>query len=216
MIDYISANQPVNYPQAVDYMEKRVALIEQHHAGEQIWFLEHPAIITAGSSAKPQDLLSDRFTVYQSRRGGQYTYHGPGQLIAYTMLDLRHRGQNIRQLVCNLEQVVINTLAQYDISAVRRDGRVGIWLSDAEMARHLGAGQVESKIAAIGLRVRKWVAFHGISINLNPDLSHYSAINPCGLQQFGVTSLSDLGKAVDRGDFERALQANFNAVLQGE
>lgn len=213
MLDFVTSADLVAYGDAIAQMEHRVQQIEQGQANEQIWFLEHPAIITAGTSAKPSDLRSDRFEVFLSQRGGQYTYHGPGQLIAYTMLDLRHRGKDVRRFVRQLETVIIDALAQFDIKGERRDGRVGIWLSSDEMRRHGQIAQGESKIAAIGLRLRKWISFHGLSINLDPDLSHYDAIVPCGISAYGVTSFAALNKDVHRATLEAALKTSFQRVF---
>lgn len=183
-------------------MEARVAAIIDGQAGEQVWALEHPPLYTAGTSAKDADLLKPaRFPVYKSGRGGQYTYHGPGQLVVYFMLDLRVRGRDLRAFVAALEQLIIETLADFGLEAGRRAGRIGVWVN-------LPDGD-EAKIAAIGVRVKKWVSFHGISINVNPDLSHFDGIVPCGIREFGVTSLWDLGLDTPRETVETRLQQNF-------
>ena len=189
-------------------MEERVRLIHEGSAGELVWLLEHPPLYTAGTSAKRADLLQpDRFPVYEAGRGGQFTYHGPGQRIAYVMLDLRKRGPDVRRYVCNLEDWVIGALSTFNVTGERRDGRVGIWVDR-------GAGR-EDKIAAIGVRIRRWVTFHGVSINLDPDLSHFSGIVPCGIgdANLGVTSLVDLGLPVSMADLDVALKAAFDPVF---
>jgi len=199
---------PVPYPEAVAEMEARAAAIRDEGARELVWLLEHPPLYTAGTSAKDGDLLSpSQFPVYQTGRGGQYTYHGPGQRIGYVMLDLKARGPDVRKFVWNLEEWVIRALASFNVKGERRDGRVGIWVDR-------GAGR-EDKIAAIGVRVRKWVTFHGISINVEPDLSHFGGIVPCGIgdPQFGVTSLVDLGLPVTMEDLDVALMKSFGEVF---
>lgn len=187
-------------------MEGRVADIRNRGADELLWLLEHPPLYTAGTSANPADLLSPKFPVYETGRGGQYTYHGPGQRVGYVMLDLKKRQQlpDIKKYVCDLEEWVIRTLAHFDIKGERREGRVGIWVETP-----LG----EKKIAAIGVRIRHWVTYHGVSVNLNPDLSHFGGIVPCGISQFGVTSLHDLGKKVSMAELDRALITEFKNVF---
>ncbi|MCL4124463.1 UNVERIFIED_CONTAM: hypothetical protein GTU68_031524 [Idotea baltica] len=184
-------------------MENRVADIIAGVASEQIWLVEHPPLYTAGTSADVADLVDpDRFPVYQSQRGGQYTYHGPGQRVAYAMLDLNKRGKDVRKLVWNLEEWVIQTLAEFNVVGERRNGRVGVWVP-------------EDKIAAIGVRLRRWVSFHGISINIEPDLTHYTGIIPCGIGEHGVTSLVDLGRPVTMADLDVALKHNFEKIFGG-
>ncbi len=202
------SNQPVPYETAILEMEARVDGIRHGEADEQIWLLEHPALYTAGTSAKPADLLDQRFPVHQTGRGGQYTYHGPGQRVAYVMLNLKKRQQHpdIKRYVWQLEEWIIQTLAVFDVKGERREGRVGIWV-DA------GAGG-ESKIAAIGVRVRHWVTYHGISINVDPDLSHFGGIVPCGLGQYGVTSLAELGIKATMADVDEALKASWAGVFE--
>ncbi|MBU1175564.1 MAG: lipoyl(octanoyl) transferase LipB [Alphaproteobacteria bacterium] len=196
-----------SYPDMLDAMKKRVAAIAAGTAGEAVFLVEHPPLYTAGTSAKPADLLqAERFPVYEAGRGGQYTYHGPGQRVAYAMLDLRERGRDIRCFVSNLEQVVIDALASFNIRGERRDGRVGVWVRRPD--RGDGA---EDKIAAIGVRVSKWVSFHGLSINVAPDLSHYAGIVPCGIADRGVTSLEDLGQVVSMAEVDMALKTAFAA-----
>ena len=200
------ADQPVAYPEAIAFMEDRVAAIHAGAAPETIWLLEHPPLYTAGTSAQPSSLLMpDRFPVYQTGRGGEYTYHGPGQRVAYVMLDLNRRGQDLRRYVHDLEQWIIVALARFNVIGERREGRVGIWVDR-------GNGK-EDKIAAIGVRVRRWVTFHGISINVDPDLSHFSGIVPCGIAEHGVTSLTDLGLPVTMTDLDVALKKTFNIVF---
>lgn len=181
---------------------------------EEIWLLEHPALYTAGTSAKAADLVSpDRFPVFQSRRGGEYTYHGPGQRVAYAMLDLNIRGQDVRKYVWKLEEWVIQTLAQFNVKGERRAGRVGVWVVRPDKPPLADGSPAEDKIAAIGVRIRRWVAFHGISINVEPDLSHYTGIIPCGINDYGVTSLVDLGIPVTLEDVDMALKASFEMVF---
>ncbi|MBL4740644.1 MAG: lipoyl(octanoyl) transferase LipB [Sneathiella sp.] len=195
----------VPYEEALASMESRVAAIAEGSANELIWLLEHPPLYTAGTSADEADLVSpDKFPVYKAGRGGQYTYHGPGQRIAYVMLDLKKRGSDIRAFVQDLENWVIDVLAQYQIKGEKREGRVGVWVA---------SGGSEDKIAAIGVRVRKWVSFHGISINVEPDLSHYSGIVPCGISEYGVTSLVDQGIPVTLPEFDAELRASFERIF---
>lgn len=197
----------VGYEAAVGEMESRVAAIRAGRAGELVWLLEHPALYTAGASAKPADLLdADFLPVHRTGRGGQYTYHGPGQRVAYVLLDLNERGRDVRAFVRDLENWVIDTLAQLDVHGERREGRVGIWV---------GNGGGEDKIAAIGVRVRRWVTYHGIALNVEPDLGHYRGIVPCGIAQHGVTSLADLGLTVTMPEVDAALRASFARVFGG-
>jgi lipoyl(octanoyl) transferase len=200
--EWIVSDAPVAYPEALEFMEKRVAEIRAGTAPEAVWLLEHPPLYTAGTSAKREDLLQpDRFPVYEAGRGGQYTYHGPGQRVAYVMLDLQKRGRDVRCFVRDLEEWVIKTLAQFGVKGEIRDGRVGIWVER-------GAGR-EDKIGAIGVRVRHWVTFHGISLNIDPDLSHFGGIVPCGITQYGVTSLWDLGHTPTLEEVDIALKHCF-------
>jgi lipoyl(octanoyl) transferase len=195
------------YEEAVKAMEERVAQIAAGDAPELVWLVEHPPLYTAGTSAKEADLLeANKFPVYETGRGGEYTYHGPGQRIAYVMLDLKKREQqDIKLYVRNLEQWIINTLAVLHINGERREGRVGIWVDD-------GYGN-EKKIAAIGIRVRKWVTYHGIAININPNLSHFSGIVPCGIAEYGVTSLQDLGCPAPMACVDEVLKQEFWRVF---
>ena len=194
------------YPQAVAFMEERAAAIAEGTAPELVWLVEHPPIYTAGTSARDTDLLDARFPVFKTGRGGQFTYHGPGQRVGYVMLDLKRRKADVRSFVHDLEEWLIGTLAQFNVSGERRDGRVGIWV--ARPGR-------EDKIAAIGVRVRRWVTFHGVSINVDPDLSHFSGIVPCGVSEHGVTSLHDLGLPVTMADVDVALKQSFTDVFGG-
>ena len=197
----------VDYPAACAHMESRAADITAGTDAEQVWLLEHSPLYTAGTSAKPDDLvMPDRFPVFKSGRGGQYTYHGPGQRVAYVMLDLSARGKDIRCYVNQLEGWIIDTLADFGVTAGRREGRVGVWVT---MPDGHASGHAEAKIAAIGVRVRKWVTFHGISINVDPDLSHFTGIVPCGISQHGVTSLKDLGVDASMAELDAALVRNF-------
>lgn len=196
----------VPYTDAVQEMETEAALIAAGERSERVWLLEHPPLYSAGTSANYADLVDpDRFDVFESGRGGQFTYHGPGQRVAYVMLDLRTRGRDVSAFVRALEQWIINTLADFEIVAERKCGRVGVWVTQRD-------GR-EEKIAAIGVRLRKWVSFHGISINLNPDLEHFTGIVPCGIQEHGVTSLTALGKTVDMTTLDQALLRQFHAIF---
>ena len=200
---------PVPYPAAVAAMEARAAAIADGTAGELIWLLEHPPLYTAGVSAKAGDLIQpDRFPVFESGRGGQFTYHGPGQRVAYVMLDLTKRGRDVRAFVTALESWIIDALAAFNVTGELREGRVGVWVE------RKGAGwSREDKIAAIGVKLRRWVSFHGISLNVEPDLSHFSGIVPCGQTEHGVTSLVDLGLPVTLDEADAALRASFTKVF---
>jgi len=196
-----------SYGDAVKQMEQRVADIHRGMAPEMVWLLQHPPLYTAGTSAKKTDLLSpDRFPVYDSGRGGEYTYHGPGQRVAYVMLDLTRRGRDVRKYVSTLEQWVIDTLAEFGVTAERRQGRVGVWVTRSD-------GR-EEKIAAIGVRLRKWISFHGICINVSPDLDHYSGIVPCGIAEHGVTSLADMGIPVTLQEVDSVLQRKWQEIFE--
>ena len=205
-VQWIISSDPVPYPEALDAMRARAAAIAAGEAEEAIWLLEHPPLYTAGTSAVAADLLSDRFPVYDAGRGGQYTYHGPGQRVAYVMLDLTRRGRDIRCLVQGLEGWVIDTLAAHNITGERRDGRIGVWVKRPDKGPLR-----EDKIAAIGVRVSKWVTFHGISLNVAPDLSHYDGIVPCGITDQGVTSFEDLGQLVSLPEVDSSLRMAFEA-----
>lgn len=204
-VQWAISDMPVDYERAMELMQTRARAIAEGTAGELVWLLEHPALYTAGTSAKDQDLLDPkRLPVHKTGRGGQYTYHGPGQRIAYVMLDLRQRGRDVRAFVQNLEGWVIDTLATYNIAGERRDGRIGVWVKRPD----LGIGR-EAKIAAIGVRVSRWVSFHGISLNISPDLSHYQGIVPCGIAEHGVTSFEDLGQIVSMQEIDSTLKQTF-------
>ena len=210
MVEWITSDGLVPYETAVTEMEARAARIAEGTAGEAIWLLEHPPLYTAGTSAKPADLTDPgRFPVYDTRRGGQYTYHGPGQRVVYVMLDVGARGRDVRAFVQSLEAWVIATLAEFGVRGEIREGRVGVWVQRPEKPSAPNGGVAEDKIAAIGIRLRKWVSFHGISINVEPDLSHFDGIVPCGIRDHGVTSLVDLGLPVTLEDVDAALKRTF-------
>ena len=213
MVEWISSPDPVPYPVAIDWMEDRVEAILAGTQPECVWLLEHPPMYTAGTSAKSKDLLDPRFEIHPTRRGGQYTYHGPGQRIANVLIDLNLRGRDIRAYVERLETWVIRTLDTFQIRGHIRDGRVGVWVERPEKPLHANGRIHEDKIAAIGVRVRKWVTFHGLAINVEPDLSHYSGIVPCGIADFGVTSLVDLGLPVTMADLDVALRREFTELF---
>ena len=196
------------YPDAVAVMEERAAAIAAGRARELVWLLEHPPIYTAGTSSRPADLvMPERFPVYRTGRGGQFTYHGPGQRVAYVMLDLKQRGTDIRTFVAGLERWLILTLERFGVVGERREDRVGIWVGRP------GPPPREDKIAAIGVRVRRWVSLHGISFNVDPDLGHFTGIVPCGVRDHGVTSLADLGVAASMAEVDRALRESFLQVF---
>jgi lipoyl(octanoyl) transferase len=200
----------VPYPQAVEAMKARAAAIASGEAGELVWLLEHPPLYTAGVSARPEHLLEpDRLPVFATGRGGQYTYHGPGQRVAYVMLDLTRRGRDIRAFVRGLEAWIIGALDRFNVRGEVRPGRVGVWVE----RRQPGLEPREDKIAAIGVRVSRWASFHGISLNVEPDLGHFSGIVPCGITGHGVTSLVDLGLPVSMEDADAALRASFQEVF---
>ncbi|OWU72094.1 lipoate--protein ligase [Roseovarius sp. 22II1-1F6A] len=200
------------YEDAVARMEQRAAEIAEGRAPELVWLVEHPPLYTAGTSARDKDLTQpDRFPVHISKRGGQYTYHGPGQRVAYVMLDLNRRGRDIRAFVESLEGWVIDTLAEFNLRGEIRQGRVGVWIARPDLPPLPDGTPREDKIAAIGIRLRKWVSFHGISINVEPDLDHFGGIVPCGISGHGVTSLVDLGLPVTMGDLDAALRRSFEA-----
>jgi len=214
MVEWITTDGLTDYQQALAFMETRVAGIIDGTADECIWLLEHPPLYTAGTSSKPADLVDpDRFVVYQARRGGEYTYHGPGQRVAYVMLDVGKRGRDVRQFVKDLEAWVIATLDRFNVKGEIRDGRVGVWVERPDQPPNSDGTPAEDKIAALGIRLRKWVSFHGLSINVEPDLSHFDGIVPCGIRDHGVTSLVDLGLPVTMGDLDLALKATFADVF---
>lgn len=201
------SDELVEYEDAISFMENRVAAIRAGAADELVWFLEHPPLYTAGTSAKAADLLNPRFPVFDTGRGGQYTYHGPGQLVAYVMLDLKKRGPepDLKKYIHNLEEWIIRSLEQLGVKGERREGRVGIWVD--EKGR-------ESKIAAIGVRVRHWVSYHGISLNIDPDLSHFSGIVPCGIAEHGVTSLQALGRIASQAQVQKVMQNQWSEIFR--
>ncbi|WP_171210593.1 lipoyl(octanoyl) transferase LipB [Ruegeria sp. HKCCA5426] len=204
-----------DYDDAVAFMEARVTAIAAGEADECVWLLEHPPLYTAGTSARIEDLTDpDRFPVYESKRGGEYTYHGPGQRVAYVMLDLNKRGKDVRRFVKQLEAWVIASLAEFNVKGEIRDGRVGVWVRRDDKPLTASGAPVEDKVAAIGLRLRKWISFHGISINVEPDLDHFSGIVPCGISKHGVTSLVDLGLPVTMADMDAALQKTFSQIFE--
>ncbi|MEM6760979.1 MAG: lipoyl(octanoyl) transferase LipB [Pseudomonadota bacterium] len=206
MVEWITSTGLTDYRAAEAWMEARATAIAAGTAPECIWLVEHPPLYTAGTSAQAADLTDpDRFEVFQTRRGGQYTYHGPGQRVAYTLLDVGKRGRDVRAFVAQLEAWVTATLAEFNVTGLIREGRVGVWVERPEQPRTAGGALQEDKIAAIGIRLRKWVSFHGLSINVDPDLSHFDGIVPCGIAEHGVTSLVDLGLPVTMEDLDVAL-----------
>ena len=214
MIEWITSPGQTGFREAETSMEARVAAILAGDAAECIWLVEHPPLYTAGTSAKVADLTDpERFDVFTTKRGGQYTYHGPGQRVAYVMLNVGARGRDVRRFVQELEQWVIATLAQFNITGEIREGRVGVWVTRPNKALTPAGHLAEDKIAAIGIRLRKWISFHGISINVEPDLSHFDGIVPCGISDHGVTSLVDLGLPVTMDDVDLALRNSFGEVF---
>ncbi|MDG1531965.1 MAG: lipoyl(octanoyl) transferase LipB [Paracoccaceae bacterium] len=214
MVEWRISDELVNYETALAEMEARVDAIIAGSADELIWCLEHPPLYTAGTSANPTDLLEpEKFPVYEARRGGQYTYHGPGQRVIYVMLDLNKRGRDVRKFVAKLEAWTIATLAEFNVIGEIRAGRVGVWVERPEKPATITGQIAEDKIAAIGVRLRRWVSFHGISINVEPDLSHFQGIVPCGISDHGVTSLVDLGLPVNIADLDVGLKSTFNTVF---
>lgn len=214
MVEWITSHEPVGFVDAENIMEQRVAAIRAGQADEAIWLLEHPPLYTAGTSAKPEDLLlPDRFEVHHTKRGGQYTYHGPGQRVVYVMLDVGARGRDVRCFVRDLEAWVIAVLDNFGLRGEVRPGRVGVWVNRPEKPPLPDGSPREDKIAAIGIRLRKWVSFHGISINVEPELSHFDGIVPCGIAGHGVTSLVDLGLPVTMDDVDVALRRTFAASV---
>jgi lipoyl(octanoyl) transferase len=209
-VEWLISDAPVPYPEAIAAMEARVAAIAAQQAPEQVWLLEHPPLYTSGTSGKPGDLLDPRFPMFVTGRGGQLTYHGPGQRVAYAMLDLKRRQPDVRAYVAGLEQWIIRTLAAFNVRGERREDRVGVWVKRPDK----GFG-CEDKIAAIGVRLRRWVSFHGIALNVEPDLTHFDAIVPCGVAdpRYGVTSLVDLGHPVAMAEVDIALRQGFEEVF---
>ncbi len=214
MVEWIVSDGPVPYPEAEAFMESRAEAIADGSADEAIWLVEHPPLYTAGTSARGEDLRDpDRFPVFVTKRGGQYTYHGPGQRVIYVMLDLNRRGRDIRAFVQQLEAWVIAALAEFNVTGHIRPGRVGVWVERPERPLLPDGRVAEDKIAAIGIRLRRWVSFHGISINVEPDLNHFAGIVPCGISDYGVTSLVDLGLPVTMSDVDVALRRAFDEVF---
>jgi len=210
-VGWAVSEAPVPYLDAVAAMEARAEAIARGEAGELVWLLEHEALYTGGTSAKAEDLKSGDLPVFQTGRGGEYTYHGPGQRVAYVMLDLTRRGRDARKFVRDLEEWIILTLAAFNVTGERRCGRVGVWVDRTQP----GGGEREDKIAAIGIRLRRWVSFHGIALNVEPELGHFTGITPCGISdpRYGVTSLVDLGLPVSMQDADLALKQSFEAVF---
>ncbi len=210
MVEWRISDGLTGYDEAVAFMEARAGAIAEGVADEMIWLVEHPPLYTAGTSANPADLVDPgRFPVHETRRGGQYTYHGPGQRVAYVMLDLNRRGRDVRVFVKRLEAWIIAALAEFNVRGEVRDGRVGVWVVREDKPLAASGAPAEDKIAAIGVRLRKWVSFHGISVNVDPALDHFTGIVPCGITDHGVTSLVDLGLPVTMADLDLALRATF-------
>ena len=207
-VEWRISDSPVDYSEAVAAMEARAAAIAAREAGELVWLLEHPPLYTSGTSGKAGDLLAPRFPLFATGRGGQVTYHGPGQRVAYVMLDLSARGRDVRAFVAALQGWIIDALAELGVRGQAREGRVGVWVARADPG-----GDREDKIAAIGVKLRRWVSFHGISLNVAPDLAHFSGIVPCGLRDHGVTSLADLGMGVGLSEADRALRRSFERIF---
>jgi len=212
-VEWRVGDAPVPYETALSAMDERAAAIAAREAPELVWLIEHPPLYTAGTSARPSDLIEARFPVYTSGRGGQFTYHGPGQRVAYVLLDLAARRLDVRRYVAALEDWTIATLARFGVTGERRAGRVGVWVTRPDKPPLPDGSRREDKIAAIGVRIRHWVSFHGLSINLEPDLAHYAGIVPCGIADHGVTSLVDLGLPVTMPDLDAALAAAFEEVF---
>ena len=214
-VEWRVSDQPVAYEAALKAMDDRAAAIAAGAAPELVWLLEHPPLYTAGTSARPQDLVEARFPVHQTGRGGQFTYHGPGQRVAYAMLDLNRRKPDVRAYVAALEEWIIRTLADFNVRGERRDDRVGVWVKRPDKGKDFNGEPFEDKIAALGIRVRKWVTLHGIAINVEPELAHFSGIVPCGVseQRYGVTSLADLGLPVGMAEVDMTLRKKFEEVF---
>jgi lipoyl(octanoyl) transferase len=214
MVEFTHLPGLADYAETLAAMEARVAAIHDGSEDEAVWFLEHPPLYTAGTSARPQDLTDPgRFPVFAAGRGGQYTYHGPGQRVVYVMLDLNQRGRDVRRFVAELEAWVIAALAEFNVRGEIRDGRVGVWVARPDRPALPDGTPAEDKIAAIGVKLRRWISFHGISINVEPDLTHFGGIVPCGIRDHGVTSLVDLGLPVTMADLDAALAKTFAEVF---
>lgn len=205
-VEWLVSDRPMDYEAALSAMTERAEAIARGQAPELVWLLEHPALYTAGTSARPDDLIEARFPVHTAGRGGQFTYHGPGQRVGYVMLDLKRRAPDVRRFVVTVEEWIIRTLAAFNVRGERRDDRVGVWVPRPDKG-----GNAEDKIAAIGIRIRHWVTLHGFALNIDPDLSHFSGIVPCGVAdaRYGVTSLADLGLTATMADVDVALRAAF-------
>lgn len=213
-VEWMISDGLTEYPVALRAMQDQISSITSGDGSERVWLLEHPPIYTSGTSAQKSDLLTpNRFPVYEAGRGGEFTYHGPGQRIAYVMLDLKRRRQDVRAFIGALEEWIIQTLASFNIKGERREDRVGVWVVRPDRPSSIPTEPAEDKIAAIGIRLRKWVSFHGISINVEPDLTHYAGIVPCGISDHGVTSLVDLGLPVTMNDLDIALRNAFEEVF---
>ena len=214
MVQWEISDGEVGYNTALEKMDNHVQKMISGEGGEKIWLLEHPALYTAGTSADKKDLIKPNlFPVFETKRGGQYTYHGPGQRIVYVMLDLNNRGKDIKKFVNNLEAWIIHTLAEFNVIGQSRSGRVGIWVERPDKPKNVDGFIEEEKIAAIGVRLKKWVTLHGLSINVDPDLNNFQGIVPCGIKDHGVTSLVDLGLPVSMADLDNALKKSFSKVF---
>ena len=214
MVQWEISDGEVGYNTALEKMDNHVQKMISGEADEKIWLLEHPALYTAGTSADKKDLIKPNlFPVFETKRGGQYTYHGPGQRIVYVMLDLNNRGKDIKKFVNNLEAWIIHTLAEFNVIGQSRSGRVGIWVERPDKPKNVDGFLEEEKIAAIGVRLKKWVTLHGLSINVDPDLDNFQGIVPCGIKDHGVTSLVDLGLPVSMADLDIALKKSFSKVF---
>ena len=214
MVQWEISESEVEYDASLEKMDKHVQKMISGEADEKIWLLEHPSLYTAGTSADEKDLVQpNRFPVFETKRGGQYTYHGPGQRVVYVMLDLNKRGKDIKKFVENLEAWIVHTLAEFSVVGQSRKGRVGIWVERPDKPKSINGLIEEEKIAAIGVRLRKWITFHGLSINVDPDLSHFQGIVPCGIKEHGVTSLIDLGLPISMTDLDIALTKSFSKVF---
>ena len=214
MVQWEISDGEVGYDTALEKMDNHVEKMIGGEASEKIWLLEHPPLYTAGTSANKKDLIEPNlFPVFETKRGGQYTYHGPGQRVVYVMLDLNTRGKDIKKFVENLEAWIIHTLEEFNVVGQSRNGRVGIWVERPDKPKNIDGLFEEEKIAAIGVRLRRWISFHGLSINVDPDLSHFQGIVPCGIKEHGVTSLVDLGLPVSMTDLDIALTKSFSKVF---
>ena len=214
MVQWEISECKVDYLTALERMDNHVQKMIQGEACEKIWLLEHPPLYTAGTSADEMDLIEpNRFPVFETKRGGQYTYHGPGQRVVYVMLDLNKRGKDIKKFIENLEAWIIHTLAEFNVVGQSRSGRVGIWVERPDKPKNVDGFFKEEKIAAIGIRLRKWITLHGLSINVDPDLEHFQGIVPCGIKEHGVTSLVDLGLPVTMTDLDVALTKSFSDIF---